>query len=187
MKKMRQLFFCSVFTLLSVSIAFGQNETIKLPIDSSTGKITYSEVVAMKDSVSKSELFARAKTCFVNLFKNSKEVIQNEDKENGIIIGKGNIRVNASALGTEVDGGHINFTLTIAVKKGRYKYTFTDFAHEGNGINLPSGGDLENGKPKNWRTKIWDSFLSQTDNEVKNMISSIKIEMNKTSPQNDNW
>lgn len=187
MKKIKQLFFFCVFTLLSVLIAFGQNETTNLPVDSSSGKITYSEVVAMKDSVSKSELFVRAKTCFVNLFKNSKEVIQNEDKENGIIAGKGNIRVNASALGTEVAGGHINFTLTIAVKKGRYKYTFTDFAHEGNGINLPSGGDLENGKPKNWKTKIWDSFLSQTDNEVKNMISSIKLEMNKTSPQNDNW
>ena len=187
MKKIKQLFFCNVFTLLSVSIVFGQNETPKLPIDSSSGKITYSEVVTLKDTVSKNELFSRAKTCFVHLFKNSKEVIQNEDKEAGNIIGKGNIKVYARALGADVDGGYINFTLTISVKNGKYKYTITDFAHEGNGINLPSGGNLENGKPKNWRSKIWDSYLSQTDDETKSMISSIKLEMSRPTPKSENW
>ena len=117
MEKIKKLFVFSVITLLSVSTSFGQKETPTLPIDSSTGKITYSEVVILKDSISKNELFSRDKTCFVKLFKNSNNVIQNEDKENGIISGKGNIRVNASALGAEVDGGHINFTLTITCQE----------------------------------------------------------------------
>ena len=187
MKKIRQLFFCSVFTLLSVSIAFGQNETPTLPIDSSSGKITYSEVVTLKDTIPKNELFSRAKSCFVHLFKNSNNVIQNEDKEAGNIIEKGNIKVYARALGTNYDGGYVNFTLSIAIKDGRYKYTITDFTHEGTGSNMPSGGNLENGKPKQWIQKQWNSIISQTDDGIKSLISSIKLEMNKPSPQSDNW
>ena len=142
MKKIKQLFFCSVFTLLSVSIAFGQNETPTLPIDSVTGKITYSEVVAMTDSVSKNELFGRAKTCFVNLFKNSNKVIQNEDKENGIIIGKGNQRFYVKLLGMNSDAGLMEFTLTIATKDGKYKYVITDF------YLSEAGHKMEDGKLK---------------------------------------
>lgn len=183
MEKIKQLFFCSVFALLFVSIAFGQNETPNLPIDSSSGKITYSEVVTLKDTVSKNELFSRAKICFVHLFKNSNNVIQNEDKEAGNIIGKGNIKVYARALGTNYDGGYVNFTLSIAIKDGRYKYTITDFVHEG----ATPAGNLENGKPKAWILKQWNSIISQTDDGIKSLISSIKLEMNKPSPQNDKW
>jgi hypothetical protein len=186
MKKIKQLFFFSVFTFLLVSIAQGQKETPNLPIDSSTGKITYSEVVTLNDSISKTELFGRAKTCFVHLFKNANSVIQNEDKEAGSIIGKGTLKVYAKALGMTSEAGYVNFTLTLAIKEGRYKFTITDFAHEGTG-KMPSGGNLENGKPKMWVVKQWNSILSQTDEETKNLISSIKLEMSKPSPQNEKW
>lgn len=181
MKQIKQLFFCSVFTLLSVSIAFGQNETQKLPINSSTGKITYSEVVAMKDSVSKNELFGRAKTCFVNLFKNSNKVIQNEDKENGIIIGKGNQRFYVKFMGMNSDAGLMEFTLTIATKDGKYKYVITDF------YLSEAGHKMEDGKLKGWNQKIWDSVVFQTDAMAKDLIASIKTGMSKPTPKSDNW
>lgn len=185
---MKNLIVISAMCILfSSSNAFGQKETPNLPIDGSTGKITYSEVVTLNGNLSKNELFGRAKTCFVNVFKDSKEVIQNEDQENGTITGKGIFKVYARAIGMDVYAGNVNFTLTIAVKDGKYKYIITDLNHEGNGVNLPSGGNLENGKPKGWTTKVWNGILSQTDEETKNLISSIKIDMNKTSPKNDNW
>ncbi len=186
MKTIKQLFFFSVLILLSVTFAFGQNETPKLPIDNSTGKIAYSGIVMVKDSASKDELFKRAKICFVHLFKSSNSVIQNEDKEAGTIIGKGIIKVSVRTVTMILEGGYINFTLTVVTKDGRYKYTCTDFVHEGT-LYLPSVGNLENDRPRKWREKWWNSVLSQTDTEIQSTISSMKLEMNRPSPQNEKW
>lgn len=186
-KKIKQLFFCSVFALLSVSIAFGQNETPNLPIDSSSGKITYSEVVMLKDSISKDELFSRAKISLAYLFKDSKSVIQNEDKESGIIIGKGTMSVIYRSAGTVFDAGYIHYTLTIAMKQSKYKYVITDFYHDGTGSKLPSGGAMENPKPKMWYQKQWDNAKSKMDSDIRNLIEALKTKMNNPTPKNDNW
>lgn len=79
-----------------------------LPIDKETGAIIYSEVITV-DSVSKDELYKRAKSCFVTLFKNSSDVIKNENSSDGTITGKGVIKAYARALGTDYDGGYVNF------------------------------------------------------------------------------
>jgi hypothetical protein len=158
-----------------------------LPIDESTKLISYTEVVTVNDSSSKDELFSRAKSCFAHLFKSSKNVIQNEDKDSGIIIGKGNIKAHARALGSDYNGGFVNFTITIACKDGRYKYVITDFIHEGTGSEMPSGGNLENESARIWSNKQWKIMKSQTDTEIKNLISLIKSEMSKPTPQNEKW
>ncbi len=177
----------SLITVILLLLYVGSYGQIIFPIDKTTGKITYSEVVTLKDSISKDELFSRAKICFTHLFKNSKSVIQNEDKEAGSIIGKGNLKVYARALGTNYDGGFVNFTITISVKQGRYKYTITDFNHENTGSTLPAGGNLENGKPKQWMQKQWENVLNRVDEEMRNLISSIKTEMSNLTPKTDNW
>src|SRR5688572_14501025 len=81
-----------------------------LPLDPATKLISYSEVVMVSDSASKNELFSKAKSCFAYLFKSSNSVIQNEDKEAGVIIGKRAIKAHARALGSDYDGGFVNFT-----------------------------------------------------------------------------
>ena len=162
-------------------------QEVSFPLDTVTHLISYTEVVKLTDSTSKNELFSRAKTCFAYVFKSSKNVIQNEDKDAGIIIGKATIKAHARALGSDYDGGFVNFTITIVCKDGRYKYTITDFVHEGTGSKMPSGGNLENKSVGTWTNRQWNLMKSQTDTEVKNLISSIKSEMRKPSPQNDKW
>jgi len=177
-------FFALFLIIVSLNV---KAQDSSLPIDETTKLISYTEVITVNDSASKNELFSRAKSCFVHLFKNSKNVIQNEDKDSGIIIGKGNIKAYAKALGMTSDAGFVNFTITIACKDGRYKYTITDFVHEGTGSNMPSGGNLENESVRIWTNKQWKSMKLQTDAEIKNLISLIKSEMSKPTPQNDKW
>ena len=78
------------FLTLSFFLAYGINAQDKLldilPLQG--GKVDYTEVVHV-DSVSKNELYARAKLWLVDTYKSSINVIQLEDKENGEIIGKG--------------------------------------------------------------------------------------------------
>lgn len=57
-----------------------------LPI--SDGKVVYEGVIQM-DSICKYDLYFRAKRVIIDQFRNSKGAIQHDDKDNGIIIGKG--------------------------------------------------------------------------------------------------
>ncbi|MFN4811913.1 MAG: DUF4468 domain-containing protein, partial [Bacteroidota bacterium] len=114
----RQLFFFSALVLLSVSTAFGQKKTPSLPIDSSTSKITYSEVVYFDSLANKQELFSRAREWFAKAYKSSTNVIQMEDKESGKIIGKALMQVYHRALGSDQPSGYINYTISIYIKDG---------------------------------------------------------------------
>ena len=157
-----------------------------LPIDKETGAIIYSEVITV-DSVSKDELYKRAKSCFVTLFKNSSDVIKNENSSDGTITGKGVIKAYARALGTDYDGGYVNFFITIACKDGRYKYIITNLTHEGTGSKMPSGGNLENESVSTWTNKQWSIMKQQTNKSIIDLISQIKQIMLQKTIQSEDW
>ena len=196
---MTNLFLFSLLTLLSVSSVFGQKETPKLPIDSSTSKITYSEVIHVDSLANKQELFSRAREWFAKAYKSSTNVIQMEDKESGKIVGKALMQVYHKALGTEYQGGYINYTISIYMKDGRYKYEVTDFHHTGQlvsgGNRIPDYGACEkmiNTTDKSMGVsyqKIYNYYLSQMDNNIKDLISGLKAAMSTktTNTKKDDW
>lgn len=94
------------------------------------GEIEYQEVVAL-DSLSKEAIYNRAKRMFVTLFKDSRNVLELDDKESGSLIGNGNtdvyyhtgyLNVNAHAT--------FWFTIEIDIKDGRYRLTLNNFENE---------------------------------------------------------
>jgi hypothetical protein len=179
--------FKALFIFLLMLCCETRAQEPNFPIDPSTRLITYSEVVAVQDSANKSELYSRAKSCFAHLFKSAQDVVQNDDKEAGTIIGKATVKAYARAMGADFDGGYVRFTLTIACKDGRYKYTFTNFIHEGTGSKMPSGGNLENTSAPTWTDRQWNLMKSQIHDNVQDMISTLKTAMNKPSPQSEDW
>jgi hypothetical protein len=199
MKKIKHLFFLSALTLLSVSTTFGQKkETPILPIDSATSKITYSEVVFVDSLTNKNELFLRAREWFAKTYKSSMNVIQMEDKENGKIIGKALLKVFMTTfVDSQLESGFINYSISIYIKDGRYKYEITDFYHTGMFINSsvgtsPDGGPCEklfNEKKGFWGNsykKTYGSYLYQMDNNIKSLISNLKTAMS-TNTKKQEW
>jgi hypothetical protein len=199
MIKIKPLFFFSAFTLFSVFTAFGQKETPILPIDSSTSKITYSEVVYIDSLTNKLELFSRAREWFAKAYKSSTDVIQMEDKESGKIVGKALMQVYHRALGSNYPSGYINYTISIYMKDGRYKYEITDFHHTGQYV---SGGNrisdygvcekMINTKDKTMGIsyqKTYNYYLYQMDKNIKNLIIELKDAMiTKTiNTKKDDW
>lgn len=187
MKKIKNLMLFSSFIVFSVSNAFGQKETPRLPIDSLTNKITYSEVVSVDSLDSKQVLFSRAREWFARTYKSSIDVIQMEDKENGKIVGKALMQVFHKALGTNFPSGYINYTISIYIKDGRYKYEVTNFHHTGQlvsgGNRIPDYGICEKMIKTTDKTmgkshqKMYNYYLSQMDDRIEDLISDLKTFM----------
>ena len=192
---MNSKFLFSIFFLVTLSFfAQAQNNSPTVPIDSATNKITYSKVVWVDSSLLKLELFSRAREWFAKAFKSSNNVIQMEDKENGKIVGKGLTQVYCKSLGGDRKSGFINFTLSIYIKDGRYKYEITDFYHSGQPeLNIPDYGSCEdwiNDKRKHpmmsqkATQKISNYFLEQLDFNTKKMIEDLAKAMKRQTKEN---
>ncbi|GAA4440230.1 DUF4468 domain-containing protein [Ravibacter arvi] len=172
--------------------AFGQKDAPVLPIDKSTKKITYSEVVYVADSADKYELFTRAKEWFSRAYKPSTSIIQMEDKEGGAIVGKALMQVYHKALGTH-ESGYINYTISIYFKDGRYRFEITDFHHTGQYVQagrIQDFGPCErmiNSTEKIMgisAKKTFNYYLYQMDNEIKSRINDLKLSMKISSKKN---
>jgi hypothetical protein len=98
-----------------------------IPLDTVSKQVSYASVVETPGT--KDELYTKARAWFATAFKDSKSVIQMDDKESGKLIGKGivlgNIRdaLNITTLGTF----KLNYTVYITVKDGKYRYEITEF------------------------------------------------------------
>jgi hypothetical protein len=174
-------FFTLLFAYLNVNA-----QVINLPIDSATKAIDYNEVIQV-DSVPKEELYSRALEWFAETYKASKSVIQMEDKENGKIVGKALMKVYHRSLGTDYPSGHINYTLSIQFKDGRYRYSFHDFYHSGVGNTIPDYGSCDNMIRTTKKTlgisyqKTFNYYLTQMNGNILNLIQSLKTYMAKSS------
>jgi hypothetical protein len=82
--------------------------------------LAFSETVQV-DSVSKKDLFNRAKSWFGETYKNSKEVLQIQDIENGELLGK--------AIFNYSSNEYVRYTIKILIKDGKYKCEIYEFEH----------------------------------------------------------
>ena len=120
---MKSILVCALFLPL---FSIGQNKEIPIK----DGEINFTEVVILDSSFKKNDLFINAKKFFVDVYHSGKDVIQLEDKDAGIVIGKGYFVTlwKASFLFTyEFQVWH---TIKISLKDGKYKYEISDFRYK---------------------------------------------------------
>lgn len=101
------------------------NEYLKFP--TKDGKIHYEEVVEV--TASKNNLYSNAKMWFVDTFKSADDVIQMDDKELGVIIGKGfsDIYVDTKILGDiSKTKTRAYYTIKVQLKENKYKVDIYD-------------------------------------------------------------
>lgn len=154
----------------------------------SQNKIAYSEVV-QTDSVSKQTLYGRGLTFFANNFKNANNVIQLKDESECHIIGKSNIEYQGV---DQFYSGHINFTVELTFKDGRFKYDIKDFYHQGERITV---GDITDsaeaqfkafGSSKAFRNREWNNLKTVVQTLSENLIKQMNETIANPAKQ-DNW
>jgi hypothetical protein len=155
-------------------------------------KLTFSEVVTV-DSTTKDQLFDKGREWFVDNFKDSKNVLEVNDKATGELLGKGSIKYSPDVSAAAAVTGWITFSIKIKVKDGKYKYEIGDFVHEANkgGSCSVSFGEITttveapelhygfmcNGN-QGWRNKVWNDMKAKIDLTAKSFIASLNKKMN---------
>jgi hypothetical protein len=159
--------------------------------------VTYTEVVQVDEASKKEQLYKRALNWFNSAFKDSKEVIQNQDKEAGEVTGKGSFEYTSKVfLGSSGTKGYVNFIVKITAKDGRYKYEFTEYRHDG--LTIDFGllttdeecpyKELTKYGPKSWVNSVWVDLKAKSDAVSKPLIESLKTAMSKKlDSESDNW
>jgi hypothetical protein len=168
------------------------DDSISLPLVN--GKITYTDIIKIDSSKTKDLIYTALRTWLVKAFVSSKNVIQFEDKDNGIIMGKANIAVTSKK---GWDYGVVNFSLTLHVKPGRFKYEITDFVHEfwTSNDQYPrltnyGAGALERNNAEGIQGMSDDELVhikEQLNSKMIQLISSLKQAVDKYSLDSDKW
>jgi hypothetical protein len=159
----------------------------QLPMDNITHKITYEEVV---DAPGKSadELYRKTLAWFRGYFKNPGEVIRENDSIKLSVTGKPRFRISnpPDKEGTKSDAGLVQYTITVAAKDGRFKYTLTDFNWKGNSYYACEKW-YDSALPSH--TGAMDEYLRQTDNYARTTIADLRnsILNDKAVKNKDDW
>jgi len=89
------------------------------------GKIFIQRVIC-EPELSKDEIYLSAREFFTNNFNCGECVLDLEDKENGVMIGKGNIFSHRFKHLSTINI-YLHFTIKIECKNGRYRFTLYNF------------------------------------------------------------
>jgi hypothetical protein len=121
---MKDILFAFLFTIFySTSNC---QESPSVPIDSSTNLISYRKTLQL-DQLSKDDIYSGLKVWIAKSFVSANSVIQNDDKEGGVIVLKSLFPVRTKMFAA----GDIHFIMTFEFKNGKFRYEMTNFHHTG--------------------------------------------------------
>lgn len=165
------------------------------------GKVNYTAIVEVPNT-SKDELYNRAKLWFAKNFKDSKEVLQIDDKVNGKILGKGNSSVywSYSAIAAPVEVS-IWQLFDLSIKENRVRLIITDISckfftpstkYTAGGYistNIESWATKKNGKMVRQEntTKFFNSVNADIISTINSFESFLKNPTLSTNSKDDNW
>lgn len=153
-----------------------------LPRDANTNKVSFTEAIPV-DGTTKDQLYNRAKSWMTSYYKNEQFSINS--KEDGRITREGFFRktyLYASGTTREL---RYNYTLSIFIKDGKYKYEITDLANtaeDGKGWSIDVDYEASESLPK------FTKYMNQQIYEgVDVVIKSLKAAMLVDAKSSSDW
>lgn len=160
-------------------------EAPALPIEESSNKINYTEVVSTPGTPN--ELYKKALRWFNTYYKNPTDVIREKNEEEGSIIGKARFKYMTppNKDGQQSMQGILQYTIYFYAKDGRYKYEIKEW-----NLKATSYTPAENWMDKNSQTytNSYDYYLIQLDNYAKETVKSLNDFMtNQVEKKSEEW
>jgi uncharacterized protein with TBP-like fold DUF4468 len=164
--------------------------------------LVFAEVIEAA-GVPRDELYARAKVWFVAAFIDSKQILEVEDKTEGLLVGKGSIPYEPKMLRQMPLHGQIHFTLKVVVKDGRFRYELSNFTHRASETFVPGLGKVTqvdfglittSDEPpeskilyKKPKQKAWEEMKQMSNAVAIQLIASLRAGMQKNSKGSEEW
>ena len=169
----------NLLTLISILLFFSCSTVVLTDFENynnSTGEFFYENVIQVEGENNSSDfIYDKLHKWIVFNYVSSNDVIQLEDKENKILIVKGNFVTNL--FGKE---GWYSHTLELNVKDGRYKYSLTVHSYK----SIGTGKMYFNSNSMGFKNKIFTDVGTKVNSTISNMINFVEIEKIK---QTDDW
>jgi hypothetical protein len=174
--------------ILSTSL-LAQNKKVQtfkapgMPIDQTTSKISYSNVV--ETSGDAKTVKENALKWFHSYYKNSSNIIKKNEET--ILVGNPRFRILSpkSKKGVQTTAGIVEYFIKIYFKDGKYKYDITDFNWKQTS-RFPIEKWLNKDSPTYKQSYAF--YLQQVDEYVKTTIASLEKAMNtKPVVKKEDW
>jgi len=157
-------------------------------------KIEYAEVVTV-DGATKDQLFRTARKWFQKNYSEKavgEDVIYTDDSYLGEMAASPNLWVEVHSFGKNSGAGAVNYTIVIAAKEGKYKYTLSGFYHESNRSRFGSGGDLNNAAPDCGEEEMsaiaWEEIKTDCKAKTEKIVAQLKEVMSVSATNSeDDW
>ncbi|GEJ44029.1 DUF4468 domain-containing protein [Chryseobacterium sp. ON_d1] len=161
-------------------------------------ELKYEEVVKLDSTITKDELFNRARSWIGRTFNKNTSSIDIEDKKEGEITASGIIdyRNKKRYYGSGCVEGPIRLSLSIFLKDGKYKYSFHSFTHKGSGgygcrrtdygliTNSEKAPQPSWGEPNE---KAWKDIKDFIYENVMLNVNDLKNAMNRPHATSNDW
>lgn len=167
----------------------------------------FTNVIYVDSTIKKDKLYQQVKQWFSESFVSSKNVIDNADKDEGVIFGHVTITMKNETY------GYVDFNIEVRCKNGKVKYILNNFMQKDayivnafggipTGANRPqySIGSLaqkdlpeklgynQTGRSKKGREEMWRIVKNTSKFTAYNLIQSLKANLNKESiKEKDAW
>jgi hypothetical protein len=187
---MKRRFLAVILGCIVPLIGFTQKpetSSAEIPVDEVTKLISFAQVVPV-DNVAMDEMFKRAGNWFREFYTNPTDVIRSSDAAVGKITGKHRFKIfnEEDKKGFKTEAGLVNYTINVSIRDGRYKCEVTE-------LNLKQSSFyaaekwLEKEAPG--YQKVYAYYLSQCDENVKQIMASLEKAMKTVPPKNnkDDW
>jgi len=168
--------------LLSAGPAVAQEKTF-LPVDES-GKYTFMEIGTVK-ALSKAALSANVKRFFKS---NSKSLKVVKEEKDSLFSGKGKMVIQKGIGGVGHPSGQADYTISIALKDGKYRLLMTDFVitpyqrdRYGNFVPLAVSTPLER-TPDQLGKAEWEANMAFIAAESKKIAARLKTAISTVKP-----
>lgn len=176
MKKLNALFVAFI-------VLFCLDVMAQVPVDQTTGKARYEEVVTVSGA-NQAELFKRLDHWFNTFYKNPASVIESKDEAGGKIKGKARIDLFTTVPNQpKAKKGLEYYSIEVAVKEGRYKYTVNDiFFYNTPKIYIETWmTDKATANEKDW--------VNQTHTAITEVLNNLKKTMSEPlgTTEEENW
>lgn len=154
----------------------GKAQTIQV----SGEPIQFTKILKVDSTKTKDDLYSNGLEWFATNYKNSKYVLQMQDKDAGLILGKATISV---LMGTRVE--YVDYTIKMAFKNGRIKYDLSDFTNNSYGLIKDGEVVKANWMIKGMVKKQYAMIKKKSAEEVYMIASS--IESSFSQKKKEDW